>query len=405
MKPIASLAVFAVLLAVSGYANGQQPVAVHTFVCQGPDGQGNCPKGATPTSIIQGSDGNFYGTAAYSTEAHGEAGGVVFSLTPSGKFTVLYTFTPGQGGNYPNGEDPGEMVEGPDGKLYGETGVGGANNVGTLFRLNRDGSGFQTIHSFCVDCSDGYNPLGMVAGTDGNVYGTTFYGGACGGGVIFQIGTAAATYSAVACIAGTPTRMAVGPDGTFYGTNSGSTLFNYNETTGELQTTELDLDAYTVLPVFGADGNLYGFYEDILEGVGLFEVQPDGANLQLFPYIPNFPIFEFDFSPLVLGSDGNLWIMRYDAPFGDGEILTISPTNGSVIPDPLTLLSDGFGRRMPDGSDLGEEWRVLGTDPVLWQGPATLVCSGGRLQADAVRPARPVVIPSEGAPFARANHA
>jgi uncharacterized repeat protein (TIGR03803 family) len=336
MERTPSLALLAVLIAACTYAVGQRPVAVYTFVCKGQAGQGTCSNGASPSSIVQGSDGNFYGTANYTTQ-NPEAGGLVFSLTPAGDFTVLYTFEPGSGSNYPDGEDPGQLVEGPDGMLYGATGVGGANNLGTLFRLNIDGSGFQTIHSFCDNASQcsgyGYDPLRLVAGTDGNVYGTTFYGGSCGGGVIFQVNTAAGTYKAVKCIAGIPTSMAVAPDGTFYGTNSARTLFHYNEATNNLQTFHLALKGAAVLPVFGANGNLYGFNEDLAPngGVGLFEVQPNGTNLQVFPFLQNFPIFEFDFSPLILGSDGNLWMTRYNAPFGQGEFLTFSPTNGSIL--------------------------------------------------------------------------
>src|SRR5580658_5877187 len=102
-----TLAVLAMLIACAAYAAAQQPSPVYTFVCNGPEGQGTCPNGGVPTSLIQGSDGNFYGTASETLQQPEEAGGLVFSLTPSGTFTVLYTFEPGPGNNFPNGQDPG----------------------------------------------------------------------------------------------------------------------------------------------------------------------------------------------------------------------------------------------------------------------------------------------------------
>jgi uncharacterized repeat protein (TIGR03803 family) len=326
--------VFAMFFAAATFAFGQTPAPVYTFVCTGPQDQGNCPDGGVPNSITQGSNGTFYGTAAATTESTGQSGGLVFSLTSSGEFSVLYKFTPGAKGNFPDGEDPIQIFQGPDGKLYGETGVGGAYNVGTLFRLNTDGSGFQLLHSFCVSCANGYNPQGMVAGADGNVYGTTEYGGenceeSCGG--IFQINVTTGSYKLVRTLGLNPSNMVVGPNGTLYGLEDGPGMFNYNALTGGFQVTKLALTGVPVYPVFGTNGNLYGLSENALKGVGLFEVQPNGTGLQTFPIIANFGLIEGEATPLVLGSDGNLWMTRFGGTFGNGEILTFSSTNGSLI--------------------------------------------------------------------------
>jgi len=332
------LTILTMLLAVSAYA-GEKPVAVHTFVCKGVD-QGPCLKGGLPSWIIQASDGNLYGVAQITTEVYPPGGGLVFSLTPTGHFTVLYKFKPEKSsvtGNY-----PALISEGPDGMLYGETGIGGASNEGTLFRVKKDGSGFQVIHSFCSDnCSDGYDPEGLVAGNDGNVYGTTLYGGGgrqCGAecGTIFQINAATGAYKVVQVLGYHTSSMAVGPDGTFYGITNNSVLFHYDEATNTLQQTQLQFPqnlkvGLAILPTLGANGNLYGIYESFLQGgggPGLFEVQLDGSNLQAFPTIPNFPT-DVPISPLVLGSDGNFWMTMYARAL-DG-ILTISSTDGSVI--------------------------------------------------------------------------
>ena len=76
--------------------------------------------------LMEGSDGNFYGTT------YGAYGyGAVFQLTPGGAFTNLVSF------NTANGAHPdGVLVQGPDGNFYGTTSLGGANGLGTIFRLS-----------------------------------------------------------------------------------------------------------------------------------------------------------------------------------------------------------------------------------------------------------------------------
>lgn len=330
------LTILTMLLAVSAYAS-PKPVAVHTFICKGVD-QGPCPKGAVPNQIIQSSDGNFYGVAGVTTEVYPPGGGLVFSLTPSGHFTSLYKFK--QGKNGVTGTYPALITEGPDGKLYGATAIGGASNEGTLFRVKKDGTGFQVIHSFCSNnCSDGYDPLGLVAGNDGNVYGTTLYGGQgnCECGTIFQINAVTGKYKVVQVTQNHTSRMVTAPDGTFYGLTdgpNGAILFHYIEATNTLQQTQLQFPSNlagsgAILPSLGANQNLYGIYEDFNQGggIGLFEVQLDGSNLQAFSPLPNFPDNTLT-SPLVLGSDGNFWLTMFG---GIDGILNISSKDGSLI--------------------------------------------------------------------------
>ncbi len=248
---------------------------------------------------------------------------------------MLYTFELGQGNNFPNGQDPVQLVEGSDGMLYGETDLGGAYNAGTVFRLNRDGSGFQVIHSFCPSCGDAYDPLGMAADASG-VYGATFYAriSKCECGSIFRVDTATGAYKILRVTRSAPSNPVAGPNGTLYWTVLGD-LFLYNETTKKMQSINLKLPKVDHFPgtaasvVFGANGNLYGIYGVLEQGSGLFEIQPDGSNLVLFPAIPN--LFSGTTNGLVLGGDGNLWMEQSGAQAGYGQILTFSPTNGSLI--------------------------------------------------------------------------
>src|SRR5438094_3420921 len=92
----------------------------------------------------------------------------------------LYSFN-GSDGAYPYAG----LVQGSDGNFYGTTGGGGTNGAGTVFKITSGGS-FTTLYSFSG--SDGATPYGtLVQGSDGNFYGTTVSGGASNAGTVFQI--------------------------------------------------------------------------------------------------------------------------------------------------------------------------------------------------------------------------
>jgi uncharacterized repeat protein (TIGR03803 family) len=142
--------------------------------------------------LVQGKDGNFYGTTAQVTSGNG----TVFAITENDGLTTLHTFHGGDG----NGGGPnGGLIQATNGLFYGTTSAGGAHGKGgTVFSITPAGK-LTTIHSFCgqPDCADGANPLAsLVQGSDGNLYGTTYHGGtndvACnaGCGTIFRITTA-----------------------------------------------------------------------------------------------------------------------------------------------------------------------------------------------------------------------
>lgn len=143
--------------------------------------------GANPVyaPLVQGFNGNFYGTT-YSGGANGE--GTVFEITPAGTLTVLHSF----GSQTNDGTRPyAGLVQATNGNLYGTTYSGGANGYGTVFQITPDGA-LTTLYSFCAlaNCADGADPAaGLIQANNGNFFGTTFGGGTNGDGTVFEITT------------------------------------------------------------------------------------------------------------------------------------------------------------------------------------------------------------------------
>lgn len=226
----------------------------------------NCPDGSGPTGIIQGVDGNLYGTTAAGGRYRR---GTVFRITPQGKFTSIYSFC--SQSNCPDGAQPnGGLVQALDGNFYGTTPSGGANNDGTIFKITPAGV-LTTLYPFCpqTGCMDGKDPVaGLALATDGNLYGTTVAGGANGTGTIFEITTA----------------------GDF------TALFS--------------LDEYNALPnalTQAADGSFYGTTQSLgSQGTAFQFIPPNTFNL-LYTFTDTGISGSNPAAPLVQGSDGNFW--------------------------------------------------------------------------------------------------
>jgi len=137
-------------------------------------------------SVVFDSAGNLYGTAPYC----GASGwGTVFKIAPgssgpgTGTFTPLYSFTGGTDGGYPYSS----LLLSPKGNLYGTTYAGGANGVGTVFEVTPSGTE-SVLHSFNANGEDGFYPYsGLIADSEANLYGTTSYGGTVGVGAVFEV--------------------------------------------------------------------------------------------------------------------------------------------------------------------------------------------------------------------------
>jgi uncharacterized repeat protein (TIGR03803 family) len=197
-------------------------------------------------SLIQGTDGNLYGTTFLGGT---ESGGVVFKVTLSGTYTVLRSF----GQSKRDAVLPyAGLAQASDGNLYGTTLRGGAADKGTIFRISTTGD-FAIIHEFAG--GDGDNPEGtLIVGADGNLYGTTLQGGADGRGAVFKITTS----------------------GTYTLLYSFPSLGAFNSNGIATNTTGANPRAGLLL---GADGNYYGTaYQGGANGYGtVFRMTPAGA--------------------------------------------------------------------------------------------------------------------------------
>jgi uncharacterized repeat protein (TIGR03803 family) len=193
--------------------------------------QVGCADGTVPQAgLIQASDGNFYGTTSggENNDSPVLTGGTVFKITPSGSVTTLYSFCNHSGQCNDGSNSFAGLIQASDGNFYGTTWGGGTNNVGTVFKVT-PGAGRTTLYSFCAQavCADGAEPVsGLMQASDGNFYGTTPTAGANGDGTIFKItpggllNTLYAFCPHVGCGDGSAPSAGLiqGSDGNFYGT-------------------------------------------------------------------------------------------------------------------------------------------------------------------------------------------
>jgi uncharacterized repeat protein (TIGR03803 family) len=103
-------------------------------------------------------------------------------------FTFTHAYQNGIETNLPYGADPGPLVEGSDGFLYGTTQFGGpvGSDYGTVFKISKTGA-MTVLHEFVGSRAgdsrnfpDGLLPISLIQGADGNFYGTTLQGPSLG---------------------------------------------------------------------------------------------------------------------------------------------------------------------------------------------------------------------------------
>ena len=333
------------------------------------------------SGVIQGIDGNFYGTTqsgGTGTSCTGEIPGcgTIFKITPSGTFSSLHSF------QVTDGAAPAhKLVQGLDGNFYGATGTGGANGDGTVFKITPSGT-LTTLHSF--DGTDGEGvSVGPVLGTDGNFYGVTGGGGANGYGTVFKIapgGTLTTLYSFCAevgfCPDGyLPNGLVQGANGNFYGTTSeGGTGGNagnipsgtvFEITPSGTLTTLVNFDnddnASPGFPVLGAlvqgtgtDENFYGLTSAGGSGNGcgtggcgsLYKMTPSGAFTVVYDFLGQS-------NPGLIQSTNGTFYAETDSLEGGGDYGSIYSLSVGLGP---------FVETQPASGAVGAAVKILGTD-------------------------------------------
>jgi len=128
--------------------------------------------GSLPMALVAGSDGNYYGVTNSGGQTTGFGYGTVFRYTPQGTVTILYALnSPGTTGD---GTYPFGIVQASDGFLYGTTTAGGANNLGSLFRISTSGA-YTSLYSANAAIGDPYGA--PMQDTNGLIYMAAIYDG------------------------------------------------------------------------------------------------------------------------------------------------------------------------------------------------------------------------------------
>jgi uncharacterized repeat protein (TIGR03803 family) len=262
-----------------------------------------CPEGSLPLGSLIDFGGNLYGT----TEQGGTNNtGTVYQLTPKGTETVLYSFGSANGGdgNYPQTG----VIADSQGNLYGATENGGVNGYGTIFKLTPNGTE-TLVHVYGPDPLGGAYPYGpLVLDADGNIYGAAYSGGGFGYGTVFRIS----------------------PDGQQQILHS----FNPNAGDGTAPTGGLVVDQH---------GNLYGTttaggtYND---GT-VFEMTAKGAYRILYSFGANPNDGNTPSSPVTVGADGDVYgVTLLGGSFNIGTAFKLTP--GSPWTETILHTFEGY---------------------------------------------------------------
>lgn len=297
--------------------------------------------------VIQGTDGNFYGTTELggpnnSSPCFHAGCGTVFQVTPTGTLTTLHNFKGDDGYDSQSG-----LLQASDGTLYGSTTGGGSDNLGTIFKITTEGV-FASVHSFAGQ--DGATPWGqLIQAKDGNFYGTTTFGGVTpycpyyggnGCGTVFKI-SPSGTLSTIHKFCSQPnctdgvspgSGLIVGPDGNFYGTTT-----------------------------TGGDTNPKGFC-----GVGgcgtVFKITPAGVFTNLHDFNGNDG-YQPE-SALLLARDGNFYGTTSDdaSPREGGTVFKITPSGKlTTLYYFCSLTNCADGARPQDGLVQATDGNFYGT--------------------------------------------
>lgn len=331
--------------------NGSQFLTLHAF---------DFDTGANPLAgLARGIDGLLYGTTRFGAGSQG----FVYRVADDGTaFEVLYN-------GLVTGRAPSAgLVQDPAGNLYGTTSAGGFDNSGTVFRLSANGLNYSVLHHF--DLASGTVPYApLLLASDGVLYGTTSGGGAFDGGTVFKIQTDGSGFSTLhsfdLTLGAYPyAGLSEDDDGFLYGTtyaggaSNEGTVFRLRETGADFAVLhEFDL-AHGARPASGVTvdpaGDLYGTTKDGPEnGLGTaFRLARDGST---FEVVHAFAIADgiSPQGPLLLASNGSLYgVAQNGGAHQHGTLYALSTAGGLQVVHAFDYeLGSGPQGPLAEGSD------------------------------------------------------
>jgi uncharacterized repeat protein (TIGR03803 family) len=328
------LIVLSLIIAASAQSSKANLSVLFSFPC---DQSGTCPDGYFPLSLIEGIDGNFYGVAAGGGNGM-NAQGTVFKITPGGQISVIYSFAEKPDGSLPFGASPETVIQGTDGFLYGTTLVDGAFGFGTIFKLTTSGA-ITDLHDFCgtQSCADGAYPSFLTQALDGDFYGSTGPSGAPAD-ILYRM-TPTGTFKVLHTFdtkghadGGGTFGFTQAPDGNFYGaTVAGSQNTPFNSVFQFIPGS----GAYKILHgfdwpniaqsglVLASNGELFGLQTNSI----LYEISTKGA----YSEIGALSSTQYADGHILQASDGNLWGDFVGGDCGDQGMVFAATTAGSVL--------------------------------------------------------------------------
>lgn len=289
------------------------------------------PNGEHPMGLVQGADGNIYGTTYGKGVGYGIRSGSIFKITPGGALTTLDVFCPTS--NCSNGTSPyAGLALATNGAFYGVTYWGGAYGQGAVYRVTPDGE-LTTLYGFCAQngCPDGYNPRwNLIQANHGDLYGTTT-DGELQGGTLFKVtlsGMLTTIYTFCSqshCADGSVPNSALieAYNGRLYGTTASGGVYNsgtvFESPRDGTVTTLYSFCRENGCPdgsdpagiLQAADGNFYGITTYGADGYGtVFKLTPDGklTTLHRFCSQGTFPCLD-GANPVAMmqATDGNFY--------------------------------------------------------------------------------------------------
>jgi uncharacterized repeat protein (TIGR03803 family) len=284
-------------------------------------------------------------------------------------YADLFEFPGKPGGCCP--QHPSLMAQGRDGNLYGITTTGGANNLGSVFKITPTGTLTQL---FSFDTVHGSTPVGgLVLGLDGNLYGTTEFGGASGFGNIFKI-TPTGVLTVLYNFTGNSTTdggfpvspLIVGPDGQYYGTTHPGIAFKVSATGVFTRIATIPSESFGPL-LLATNGSYYGVTEFAgTNTLGTIYKVTGNTSTTLFNF--DGPHGDFPIGGLVQGSDGNIYgTTSAGGSANDGVIFRITPTGTYTVVfnfDHVNQLDLGY--QAYAGLIAGNDGNLYGT--TIWGG-------------------------------------